>query len=87
MERPHQPQPPRSPIWAKHSGNPEWCHQKLAYLKDLLRFYEDLKRQWDATIADLTEHCAWEKIPGEHPYASLEAMLQGELGHDRTTLA
>ena len=72
----------RSPIFMKQRGTPEWCYQKVAFLRDLMRYMELTVKQWDDAVEDLKAFHAWEKIPEGQPYGSLQALLKAEVGVD-----
>lgn len=64
----------------KTPGSPEWCWQTVQVLREQMRHVSE---QWDLAdnaLRQLREAKAWEKIPPDHPYGSLNAMLKAEVG-------
>ena len=70
----------RSPIFTKDRGDIDWCYQKVYFLKMVYEDEQRTLRQWDDAISDLKTFRAWEKIPEDSPYGSLEALLKAEIG-------
>lgn len=68
------------PRQLKKLGSPAWCLQTVLYLKDHVRHVDEQWRQADQILDELITVRAWEKIPPEHPYGSLDAMLHANTG-------
>ncbi|MPZ13962.1 MAG: hypothetical protein GEU73_05995 [Chloroflexi bacterium] len=69
----------------KAVGSPEWCWQTIDGLKS---YYGYLDRDWERVerlLGELEAARAWEVVPPEGPYGSLDRMLQAELGTDERT--
>jgi hypothetical protein len=64
----------------KPVGSPEWCWQTLDFFKDALRHVDEQYRQAEEVLEELQRAKAWEKVPPEAPYGSLDAMLRAETG-------
>lgn len=81
----------QSAIVLKDKGSPEWCYQKVAFLRDVFQMEQLTLQQWEKAIDELKKYRAWDKIPEERPYGSLDALLQAEIGiesekHGRDTI-
>ncbi len=64
----------------KVPGSPEWCWQAVEVLK---AYHSRVEMQWrdvEKIRADLESVRAWEVIPPEAPYGSLDALVRAELG-------
>ena len=61
----------------KDPGSPEWCWQTADLLKlywsSIDKHFNEYDEMWESLVA----HRAWEKIPQEEPFGSLEAMKEG----------
>jgi hypothetical protein len=68
------------PRTLKETGSPEWCWQTVAYLKESLRHVDEQWRQAEQVLDDLKGARAWEKIPPDQPYGSLDALMKAEVG-------
>jgi hypothetical protein len=68
------------PRQLKKLGSPAWCLQTVLYLKDHIRHVDEQWRQADQILAELITVRAWDKIPPEHPYGSLDEMLHANTG-------
>jgi hypothetical protein len=61
-------------------GSPEHCWQTAMLLQTVWQSHElDLER-WRKTLEDLKQYRAWEIIPIDSPYGSLDAMLHDLIG-------
>ena len=68
------------PLALKEPGSPEWCWQVVQVLKEQMRHVAE---QWDVAdtaLSQLREAEAWNKIPPDQPYGSLDAMCRAEVG-------
>jgi hypothetical protein len=69
-----------SPRSLKTKGSIPWCYQVIEVLKVGYRRLEDNWQEVEQDLQELEAVAAWERIPPERPYGSLEAMLRAELG-------
>lgn len=79
------------PRITKPEGSVDWCWQTLDYLKYLWRARNEniqtFKERIEREIKGLEEHDAGAKIPPDHPYGDLDALLKSELGVTREELS
>ncbi len=68
------------PRQLKEPGSPEWCWQTVYYLKDCMRHVSEEWRQAEQVLEDLVKTRAWQVIPPEQPYGTLDKMLEAEVG-------
>lgn len=64
----------------KKPGTAKWAWQTLSALKRRWELKQLSAQQFEETIDELKEHRAWEIVPPEKPYGSLDAMLRAEIG-------
>lgn len=64
----------------KTPGSPEWCWQTIESLKNSLSLLDQRWQQAEQVVDDLRGARAWEKIPPENPYGSLDELLKAETG-------
>jgi hypothetical protein len=68
------------PRTLKQAGSVPWCWQTL---NRLVTHYERIEERFlgvEVTLAELRQHQAWNVIPSDQPYGSLDAMLVAEIG-------
>jgi hypothetical protein len=66
----------------KPVGSPDWCYQTIYLLRRRWERMGADERQFEETKAEIVAARAWEKVPVERPYGSLEALLEAEIGLD-----
>ena len=64
----------------KVPGSPEWCWQTVQVLKEQMRHVHEQWRVAEAALDELGKAKAWDKIPPDNPYGSMDAMLKAEVG-------
>ncbi len=71
----------------KPFGSIDWCWQTLNVLK--IRWEQMVLEQveFQKLVTELEEARAWEKIPPDNPYGSMEAMLLAEIGVNPVNIA
>jgi len=74
------------PRQLKERGSPEWCWQTVYYLKDCMRHVGEEWRQARQVLEDLVETRAWQVIPADGPYGTLNKMLREEIGLDERAI-
>lgn len=68
------------PRQLKERGSPEYCWQTAMHLRRVWEGHGLELDMWEKTLAEIQEHRAWEKIPTDKPYGSLDALLQDVIG-------
>jgi len=68
------------PIATHADGSEAQCWAKLERLRIQWARHRDVDEQFIETLNDLKRIRAWERIPPEQPYGSLDAMSRAELG-------
>jgi hypothetical protein len=68
------------PISTHADGSEAQCWAKLERLRIQWARHRDVDEQFIETLNDLKRIRAWERIPPEQPYGSLDAMSRAELG-------
>ncbi len=70
--------------YKKDPGTPEWIYYKVREMKgDLnsIRFcHRCVLRDFANNFDEIVDSCAWEVIPTDRPYGTVDAMFQAELG-------
>ena len=74
------------PRQLKEPGSPDWCWQTVYYLKDCMRHVGEEWRQAEQVLAELVKTRAWQVIPPEQPYGTLNKMLKAEVGLDERAI-
>ena len=74
------------PRQLKEPGSPDWCWQTVSYLKDCMRHVGEEWRQAEQVLEDLVKTRAWQVIPPEQPYGTLNKMLKAEVGLDERAI-
>lgn len=74
------------PRQLKEPGSPDWCWQTVYYLKDCMRHVSEEWRQAEQVLEDLVKTRAWQVIPPEQPYGTLNKMLKAEVGLDKKAI-
>ncbi len=64
----------------KPVGSPEWCYQTLTYLKSRWEAHQFDAKIFSDVLAEVKAARAWEKVPPDNPYGSLNSLLIAELG-------
>src|SRR5215471_9410635 len=64
----------------KLAGSLPWCYQTVEFLKSRWTRKDTTDKHWEETLAELSQYEVWTKVPPEHPYGSLNALLQAEIG-------
>lgn len=74
------------PRQLKEPGSPDWCWQTVYYLKDCMRHVGEEWRQAEQVLEELVKTRAWQVIPPEQPYGTLNKMLKAEIGLDERSI-
>jgi hypothetical protein len=64
----------------KQPGSVEWCYQTLDLLKTRAERAENTWESFQEVVREIEATQAWNVIPPDNPYGSLEALLKAELG-------
>lgn len=64
----------------KRVGSPEWCWQTIDLLKIRWEKMSDDEREFERTLEELKQARAWERVPPDEPYGSLERLIESEIG-------
>lgn len=81
-ERPLRERAQVGPRILKDPQSVEFAWQTCALLKTLWQHKTLSAEQWERILTEAEEHRIYERIPPEHPYGSLDAMLIAEIGVD-----
>jgi len=74
------------PIATHADGSEAYCLAKLVRLRIQWARHRDVDEQFIETLEDVKRIRAWERIPPEQPYGSLDAMIKAELGVPAATI-
>ena len=64
----------------KEPGSVAWCWQTILLMQSRWKQKTLDEAGFDALVKELRQHEAWNVVPPEHPYGSLETLLQAEIG-------
>jgi hypothetical protein len=74
----------QGPIQLKDPNSFEFAYQQLYWIKVLYSSWNSSLRQWKDAVEKADEFRIYDRLPDpSHPYGSLDAMLQAELGFTR----
>jgi hypothetical protein len=70
----------------KPVGSAAWCWQTIALLQGYWSHLETSSGYVEGVLRELEGARAWEVVPPEKPYGSLDALLRAEIGADRNAI-